>query len=209
MRLTKLGHACVRLEQEGVALVLDPGMFTEPGAVDGATAVLVTHRHPDHLDVTNLRATDAPIWTIAEVAEQLRAEAPDVAERVTVVRPGDRFDAGLPVRAVGELHAVIHPDLDRLTNCGYLVTGDLAVYHPGDALTRPDEAVDVLCVPSSAPWLRSADAIDLARDVGAPRTLAIHDRVYSEAGHAMLAAQMEGLLPDGQAYLRRADGEDL
>ena len=209
MRLTKLGHACVRIEQDGAVLVLDPGMFTDRGAVDGATAVLVTHAHPDHLDVENLRATDAPVYSIAEVHDALREQAPDVAERVSVVRPGDELDLGVAVRAVGELHAEIHPDLDRLHNCGFLVAGEPRVFHPGDALTRPEAPVDVLLVPSSAPWLRSRDAIDLARDVGAPRTLAIHDRIYSEAGHGFLQAQMDQLLGEGQEYLRRADGEDL
>ncbi len=210
MRITKHGHACVRLEQDAVSIVLDPGVFTEPDAVDGATAVLITHAHPDHLHPDNLRATDAPIWTIAAVADQLRVDAPDVAERVTVVSPGETFDAGVPVTVHGELHEVIHPDLDRLTNAGYLVSGDLRVFHPGDALTRPGVPVDVLCLPTSAPWLRSRDAVDLARDIGAPRNLAIHDRVYSEAGHGFLAAQMDQLLgPRGLAYLRRADGDDL
>ncbi len=210
MRITKHGHACVRLEHAGAALVIDPGVFTDPEAVDQATAVLITHLHPDHLHPENLRRTDAPIWTIAEVAEQLRRDAPDVAERVSVVAAGDTFDAGLDVRVVGELHAVIHPEMDRLTNAGYLVTGDLTVFHPGDALTRPEVPVDVLCAPTSAPWLRSRDVIDLARDVGAPRTLAIHDRVYSEVGHGFLAAQMETFLaPRGQEYRRIPDGADL
>ena len=29
---------------------------------------------------------------------------------------------GLPVRAVGELHAVIHPELPRFDNSGYVLT---------------------------------------------------------------------------------------
>ena len=37
----QFGHACVRIEHEGHVVVLDPGVFTEPEAVDGATAVLV------------------------------------------------------------------------------------------------------------------------------------------------------------------------
>ena len=45
MRITKFGHACVRLEHGGQALVVDPGSFTEREALDGATAVLVTHEH--------------------------------------------------------------------------------------------------------------------------------------------------------------------
>jgi L-ascorbate metabolism protein UlaG (beta-lactamase superfamily) len=199
------------LEHDGNVVVLDPGIFTNPEAVDGASAVLITHEHPDHLHPDNLRATDAPIWTIEAVAAKLRSEAPDVAERVTAVAAGSTFDAGLPVRAVGEMHAVIHPEMDRLFNSGYVVTlGDQRVYHPGDALTPPEEDVDVLLLPTSAPWLRSQDAIEFARAVKAPRNLAIHDRVYSEAGHGILETQMNMFLPrDGLEYLRRTDGADL
>ena len=85
MRITKFGHACVRLETGDHTIVLDPGGFTEPEAVDGATAVLITHEHADHYSPDHLRRTDAPIHTIGAVAAKIRDEAPDVAERVTVV----------------------------------------------------------------------------------------------------------------------------
>ena len=211
MRITKFGHACVRVEHDGTTIVFDPGMFTDPEAVDGAAAVLVTHEHPDHLVVDHLRRTAAPVFTIAAVADKIRADAPDVAERVTVVAPGESFDAGLPVRAVGELHAVIHPEFPRLFNSGYVVTaGGEKVYHPGDSLTEPGEEVDVLLVPSSAPWLKASEAIEFARAVRAPRNLAIHDRIYTEAAHGILETQMNSFLPkEGLEYLRRADGEDL
>ncbi len=210
MRITKLGHACVRIEHDAASLVIDPGGWTDPEAVDGATAVLVTHEHPDHLSVDHLRRSEAPIFTIAAVADRIRADAPDVAERVTVVSPGQGFDAGLPVRAVGELHAVIHPDLPRFDNSGYVVTaGDLVLFHPGDALTGPGQPVDVLCVPVSAPWLKASEAVDFARAVGAPRNLAIHDRVYSEAGLGIVDGHFDLLLPPGQSYVRLRDGADL
>lgn len=211
MRVTKFGHACVRLEHEGIVVVVDPGVFTQPEAVDGADALLITHEHPDHLHRDNLEACDAAIHTIEAVAAKLREDAPGVAERVTVVAPGDTFDVGVPVRAVGEMHAVIHPEIPRITNSGYLFTlGDTTVYHPGDALTSPGAPVGVLLAPSSAPWLRSQMAIDFVREVGAPRNLAIHDRVYSEVGHGFLAAQMEMLNgPRGLEWIRIADGEDL
>src|SRR3954468_10655706 len=211
MRITKFGHACVRIEHEDAVVVLDPGVFTEPEAVDGATAVLVTHVHPDHLHPDNLRATDAPVWTVGQVAEQLEADAPDIAERTTAVAAAAAFDVGLPVRAVGELHNVIHPELPQPYNSGYLLTvGDQTVYHPGDALALPELPVDVLFCPSSAPWLRSEMAIEFVRGVGTPRNLAIHDRVYSEAGHQFLAMQMEQLVgPRGQAWLRVPDGGDV
>ncbi len=211
MRITKFGHACVRLEHDDARIVVDPGVFTEPGAVDGATAVLVTHEHPDHYDLDRLRRVSAPIYTIASVAAKISADDPAVGERVTVVSPGSTFDVdGVPVEAVGELHAVIHRDLPRITNSGYLMRfGEIAVYHPGDALTAPSSKVDVLLAPSSAPWLRSEMAVDFVREVGAPTNLSIHDRVYTEAAHGILATQMDQLLPDGQEWVRRADGEDL
>lgn len=211
MRITKFGHACVRIEHDGTTVVLDPGMFTDVEAVDGADAVLITHEHPDHYQPDHLRATDAAIFTIAAVADKIREDAPDVAERITVIAPESTFDVGLPVRAVGELHAVIHPEFPRITNSGYVLTlGDQKVYHPGDALTEPGEQVDLLLVPSSAPWLKASEAIDFARAVGAPRNLAIHDRIYTEAAHAILETHMNVFLPKaGQEYLRIADGADL
>ena len=57
MRLTKLGHSCVRLEKDGATLVIDPGGWSEPtAALQDAAAVLVTHEHPDHLDPDAVRA---------------------------------------------------------------------------------------------------------------------------------------------------------
>ncbi|MGB0099732.1 MAG: MBL fold metallo-hydrolase [Nocardioides sp.] len=211
MRITKFGHACVRLEHDGKVVVVDPGGFTEVSAVDGADSVLITHEHFDHYLPDHLRATDARIYTIEAVAAKIGADAPDLVERVTVVAPGDRFDPGIPARAVGEKHAVIHPEFPRIFNSGYVLTaGETKVYHPGDALTEPGEQVDVLLVPSSAPWLKASEAVDFARAVKAPRNLAIHDRIYTEAAHGILEQHMAAFLPqEGMEYLRRADGEDL
>jgi L-ascorbate metabolism protein UlaG (beta-lactamase superfamily) len=210
MRLTKFGHACIRVEHEGTVLVIDPGVFTEPEAIDGATAVLLTHEHPDHTHPDTLRRTDAPIHTIAAVADTLAEEAPDVAERTSTVTPGQEFDAGIPVRAVGELHAVIHPEIPRVHNSGFLLDVDgTRVFHPGDALTAPDEPVDLLCCVVSAPWAKAAELVDFTRSVGAPRNLAIHDRVYSEAGLGIIEGHMNLLLPASQTFTRLADGSDL
>ena len=210
MRITKFGHACVRLEHDGASVVLDPGMFTDPEAIDGADAVVITHEHPDHYLPEHLARTDAPVFTIAAVAAKVRDEAPEVSERVTIVSPGESFDPGIPAVAVGELHAVIHPDLPRFYNCGYLFDlGGTTVYHPGDALTVPEQHVDVLCVPVCAPWMRAAEGVDFARAVGAARNLAIHDRVYSEAGLRIVDGHFELLLPEGSSYHRIPDGADL
>ena len=211
MRLTKFGHACVRIESGGSILVLDPGVFTDREAVDGADAILITHEHADHVHPDHLRASDAPIWTIAAVERMLRDQAPDVAERVTVVRPGDRLEvAGASVEVVGDKHAVIHPDYGRFDNSGYVLElAGASVYHPGDALTAPGRPVDVLLAPVAAPWLKVGEAIDFVREVAAPTSLAIHERVYSDVGLDMVASHMANLLPEGLAFERREPGQDL
>jgi L-ascorbate metabolism protein UlaG (beta-lactamase superfamily) len=209
MRITKFGHACVRVEHAGVRLVLDPGAFTDRSAVEGADVVLITHQHPDHYDPEHLRAIGAPVVTIEAVAQVIEEDAPDLSARVTVVAPGELLDLGVPVRVVGEQHAVIHPDYPRLDNSGYLLTlGSQRVYHPGDALTLPGEPVDVLLAPISAPWLKISEAVDFVRDVGAARTLGIHDKVYSDLALGMVDAHMANLL-GGLSFVRLPDGADL
>jgi L-ascorbate metabolism protein UlaG (beta-lactamase superfamily) len=213
MRLTKHAHSCVRLEHAGTTVVVDPGMFSTPGDLEGADAILITHEHPDHFDLDLLRGTAVPIHTIRAVATSIRAEAPDVAERVSVVGHDDEWAIGdIGVRAVGELHAVIHEDLPRFHNSGYLLDlGGTTVLHPGDALTVPKHRrVDVLLAPVCAPWMKTSEGIDFAREVRADRNVAIHDRVFSDVGLGIADGHFRRLLEaSGQDYVRLADGQDL
>jgi L-ascorbate metabolism protein UlaG (beta-lactamase superfamily) len=211
MRIIKHGHACVTLVTGAATIVIDPGMFTSPDASDGADAVLITHEHADHWTPEQLARTEAPIFTIAAVADQIAAADPALADRVTVVAPGDRFEAfGTAVTVVGAKHAVIHPELTHFDNSGYLVESDgVRVFHPGDALTTLPAAPDVLLLPVSAPWMKVSECIDYARDIGAPTSVAIHDAVYSDAGLGIIDGHLGRFLaPRGQAYVRLRPGEE-
>jgi len=212
MRIIKHGHACVSLVTDRSTIVIDPGMFTSAGVLDGADAVLITHEHPDHWTPEQLIATEAPVFTIQAVADQITAAAPGVAERVTVVGPGDRFEAvGTTITVVGQKHAVIHPELPHFDNSGYLVDHDgTSVFHPGDALTTLPAAPDLLLLPVSAPWLKVSECIDYAREVGAPTSVAIHDAVYSEAGLGIVGGHLARFLePREMTYRRLLVGEEL
>ena len=152
MRITKYGHACVRIEQDGRVLVVDPGVWTEPEAVTGADAVLITHEHADHVDPEKVRGL--------QVYAPAGAQLTDVqAERVEV---GDVFTAaGFAVRALGGRHALIHGSQPDCVNVGYVV--DDRVYHPGDSLHVPEQPVETLLVPVAAPWLKLHEAIDFVQ----------------------------------------------
>ncbi|MFD9432363.1 MBL fold metallo-hydrolase [Streptomyces sp. NPDC060002] len=182
MKLTKKSHACVRLEKDGRTLVLDPGGFSEADAAVGADAILVTHEHPDHFDEQRLRAAleadpAVRIWTLRSVAEKLSAAFPG---RVHTVGHGDTFTAaGFDVQVHGELHAVIHPDLPRVTNVGFLVDGG-RVFHPGDALTVPEHPVETLLAPVQAPWNKISEVIEYVREVRPQRVYDIHDALLTD-----------------------------
>jgi L-ascorbate metabolism protein UlaG (beta-lactamase superfamily) len=145
------------------------------------------------------------------VARQIAEQAPDVKERVTVVEPGDRLDLGVPVSVVGERHAVIHPELPRIDNSGYLLEVEgRRLFHPGDALTVPEEDVDLLFLPVHAPWSKISEVIDFGRGVGAPLSVAVHDGLLNERGHGLLQRMLGGMLGEReQEYLRVEPGQEV
>ncbi|GAA3293378.1 MBL fold metallo-hydrolase [Streptomyces cinereospinus] len=206
MKLTKKSHACVRLEKDGRTLVLDPGGFSETDAAAGAEAILVTHQHADHFSEERLRAAleadpAVEIWTLRSVAEQISAAFPG---RVHTVGHGDTFTAaGFDVQVHGELHAVIHPDIPRVTNVGYLVDG--RVFHPGDALTVPDHPVETLMLPVMAPWSKISEVIDYVREVGPQRAYDVHDALLTDLARPIYDKQIGAL--GGAKHLRLAPGE--
>ncbi|MFG2776804.1 MBL fold metallo-hydrolase [Streptomyces prunicolor] len=206
-KLTKKSHACIRLEKDGRTLVIDPGAFTEEDATVGADAILVTHEHPDHFHEDRLRAgleanPAAEIWTLKSVADQLSAAFPG---RVHTVGHGDTFTAaGFDVQVHGELHAVIHPDIPRITNIGFLVD-DGRVFHPGDALTVPDHTVETLLLPVMAPWSKISEVIDYVREVKPQRAYDIHDALLTDLARPIYDMQIGAL--GGAEHLRLAPGD--
>ncbi|MEU5718021.1 MBL fold metallo-hydrolase [Streptomyces sp. NPDC020403] len=206
LTLTKKKHSCVRLERNGQSLVIDPGGFTEEDAAVGADAILVTHEHPDHFDETRIRAgmesdPGVHVWTLRSVAEQLSAAFPG---RVHTVGHGDTFSAaGFDVQVHGELHAVIHPDIPRITNIGFLVDG--SVFHPGDALTVPDRPVDTLMLPVMAPWNKISEVIDYVREVKPRRAIDIHDALLTDLARPLYDRQIGSL--GGADHRRMTPGD--
>ena len=56
------------------------------------------------------------------------------------------------------------------------------MFHPGDALTVPDEPVATLLLPLHAPWSRTAELIDYVRAVHADQAFAVHDGLLNDTG---------------------------
>lgn len=210
MHLTKLGHACLHVTDGDASVLIDPGSWSSGfEELRGLSAILVTHQHFDHLDMDRIGALveanpQASLVTEQDTATQLAERG--ITARVT--HAGDSFDAGgLSVRVFGEQHAMIHVDIPRIPNVGYLV-GE-KVFHPGDSFTKPDVAVPVLALPTGAPWLKAGEAIDFLRDVSPHVAVPIHERTL--AMPQMEYGRFESLAPADTEIrvLTDGDGTDL
>jgi L-ascorbate metabolism protein UlaG (beta-lactamase superfamily) len=210
VQITKYTHSCLRIEGDGV-LVVDPGVFSERSALTRADAVLITHEHPDHLDLEAVTEAvrerpDLTVIVHPDVLPQVEA----VASAVTAVEPGAEFTAaGFTVRAFGGQHAVIHPDLPRIANLGYLISdGATNLYHPGDSFFVPEgAAVETLFVPLHAPWAKVSETIDFTRTLRPARAFALHDGLLNDNAFGIYTGLMDRL--SGTDFARLAPGTTL
>jgi L-ascorbate metabolism protein UlaG (beta-lactamase superfamily) len=205
MRVTKYEHSCVLVEDGDVRILIDPGELTH-GFVNltGLSAILVTHQHFDHIDLARIvplleRNAAAALYTDEATASILA----DRDIRARPARQGDRLDVGVDVVVHGAEHAVIHPEIPVIPNVGYLIGGRF--FHPGDSFTVPDVPVEVLGLPTAAPWLKASEAIEFLRAVAPRIAIPIHEGLLARPevyyGHYRRLAPAETevrlLEPDG------------
>ena len=55
MRITKLGHCCLLIEENNVRIMTDPGYYSlESNVQENIQILLYTHEHPDHFHLESL-----------------------------------------------------------------------------------------------------------------------------------------------------------
>jgi L-ascorbate metabolism protein UlaG (beta-lactamase superfamily) len=207
VRIIHFGHSCVLLETGSARLLIDPGTFATgfetARELDG---VLITHQHPDHLDAEKLPVLMAanPRATLV-VDEGSASVVRELGLAPTVLGTGEHTEiAGAAVHVAGGRHALIHEDVPVIPNNAYVIDHG-AFYHPGDSLVVPEQAVDVLGVPTAAPWLKISEAVEFLRAVGPRVALPIHEAVLSRL--ELYYGLLDRLAPSGTVVTSLPHGE--
>ncbi len=186
VKITRMGHAALLVEAAGTRILIDPGVLSVEAAFDleDLDAIVVTHQHPDHLDRERLGGLLDRNPSAALLCDPETAELVEGGDWMAHSHDDETMVGGLTVLGVGAQHAEIVPALPRIANTGVLVgaDGEPTLFHPGDSYEHAPAGVDVLALPLTAPWTKSAETVQFVHRV-APRTLfPIHDAGLSEFG---------------------------
>ncbi len=178
MKLTKIFHSCILLEEKGLKILIDPGswVFQEKWAkaedfVD-VDLVLITHEHQDHYYPEALKIilqNGARCFTNKSLVPKMK-EAGFSAEALL---PGQMISIkGISILGTNSPHG-INP-LPVPENLGFVINGK--VFHPGDSL-EPDmvKSVDVLLAPITAPWMKLIEGVDFTKRLKPKIAIPIHD----------------------------------
>lgn len=184
MKLTKFDHSCVVLEKNGQKLVFDPvELGTTLPAFDNVVAVIITHKHGDHLQPEIVSAIldrnpEAEILTVADAVVEF--------DHATVVKDGDSINlGGFDLRFFGGDHGAIVPGEVPCDNIGVVV--DEMIVNPGDSFDIPADIAQpaLLLVASAAPWCKMAESMDYIRAMQAKMVVPVHNALLSEFGNGV------------------------
>ncbi|MBI2609562.1 MBL fold metallo-hydrolase [Candidatus Giovannonibacteria bacterium] len=184
MKITKFGHACMLVEENGVRVLIDPGNYSESqNDVKNVDAILITHEHQDHLDLNSLKQilnnnAETRIITNGGVGVILKKEN----IKFDLVEGGQFLSVGgLLIEGYGKDHAVIHSSIPLVRNTGYFISKKF--FYPGDILTTdPGRKIEIMALPVAGPWMRLSDGIDYALDLKPKICFPVHDGMLKIPG---------------------------
>ena len=176
MKITKFGHSCLLVEENGVKILFDPGEWSDlPVDLSSIDRVLITHNHGDHLDPEKIKVVlaknpNAIVMTNEEVGKtltenQIPFQLLEDGESETV--------NGVIIEGFGKEHALVHLDIPVAKNTGYLINSKL--WHPGDSLLVPPKPVSILALPIVAPWEKVSETMDYLTTIKPEYCVPIHD----------------------------------
>jgi L-ascorbate metabolism protein UlaG (beta-lactamase superfamily) len=189
MMITKFGHSCFLIEDQGIHILFDPGAWNSlPDTLPPIDVLLITHEHPDHLDLEKVKALiskgqNLRILTNGDVALKLGGIECEVLADQQVIQIKD-----VSIKSYVTRHASIYPTLPSVTNTGFLLNQKL--FNPGDALIDPHSKVEILMLPVCEPWAKMEEVIDYVKQLQPKTVIPIHDGMLKIFGPFHMLPQL-------------------
>ena len=181
MRVYKYIHSCLVVEEGEERILFDPGIFTfneglvQPETFRNVTTVILTHQHPDHVDMAALKKilalSNASVITNSEGKAALAKEGIEA----TALDEGSQQTKNFTIRALATNHAkILAPALPQ--NTAYILN-DIFL-NPGDSFESALnllKGIKVLALPVMAPWLTELTVAEFAERITPQMVVPVHD----------------------------------
>lgn len=180
MKITKFGHSCLLIVVDKTQILVDPGAWNEIPELKNINVLLITHEHPDHLNLDYVKTLvlnnpNLTIYTNNAVGKIL------TENRIGFEVSTDQFNIGqVKIRSFISPHALIYPGLPQVDNTSFFIQDRFLI--TGDLLKSYALNVEILAVPIAAPWLTLADAIDFVKVVKPKIAFPVHDGALKYLG---------------------------
>ena len=173
LTITFVGHGTLMMEWDGKVIHIDPvSMFADYTKMPKADLILITHSHPDHLDVKSIDAVKKESTPVV-ISPNCVQSYPDGK----LMKNGDSGTfAGIEVEAVPAYNTegkTFHP---KGQGNGYVIQfGDKRVYVAGDTENIPEMAnlknIDIAFLPMNLPYTMTPEMVAEAAKVIKPKIL--------------------------------------
>ena len=206
VKITKFVHSCllVELPESGRNVLFDPGEYSPVpvGALPELQDIIITHKHPDHMDPTLIkklrdRFPNVRITAPADAAAVL--EQAGVADVQTNPTEGVSFFEAVHegIRPLG----TVDPPQENGVHYRHVLT------HPGDS-HHFRETMPILALPVTAPWGSAVEAARVALELRPQYIVPVHDWHWHDRARRELYERMEQRFgEEGIHFLRMPDGE--
>lgn len=184
MKIKKLGHCCLIVEENGKRIMTDPGSWTVEEQIKekNINLIIITHEHSDHIHVESLKILlennrDAEIITNKSVGRLLDKEG--IKYKVLEDKISDN-SFGIELEAHDCKHEEIYEEIGQVQNTGYFIGKRL--FYPGDSFYNPNKIVEILALPVAGPWTNIKDATKYALDIKPKFCFPVHDGMLKSFG---------------------------
>ena len=184
MKIKKLGHCALIIEEKGKRILTDPGSWTssQQEKEQNIDLIIITHEHQDHVHIESLKKVlennpKANIITNVGVGKLLD----EAGIKYEILKDKEAKDfSGISIEAHACKHAEIFEDIFQVENTAFFIGERL--FYPGDAFYNSGKSVEILALPVAGPWANVKEVINYALAINPKVCFPVHDGMLKSPG---------------------------